>query len=934
MISSKRGQAIVGRNRRAAFLLLLTLLASLLGPAPAAHAQTPTPPAYVQNLLADMTPEEKVGQLFLVTFTGIDASETSQIYDLIVNRHIGGVVLQADNDNFAPAPDTVAEAYRLIRDLQQAEWQGAQLANQDAAGQTVRNVYIPLWVGIIQEGNGAPNDQILSGMTSMPSAMALGATWDPQLSEQAGTVLGRELSAMGFNLYLGPSLDVLEQPGAARADLGNRAFGGDPFWVAEMGRAFVTGLHIGSESRLLVVAKHFPGRGGSDRLPEEEVATVRKSLEQLKQIELAPFFSVTGDASNPQAAVDGLLVSHIRYQGLQGNIRATTRPVSFDPQALSTILALPQIAPWWNNGGLIVSDDLGSRAVREFYAPGGGAFSARLVVRDAFLAGNDMLYLGDITSSDLPERYETVLQILDFFTQKYREDPAFAQRVDAAAARILAAKYRLYGNFSLSAVVPSGTGLDAIGGSEQVTFEAARNAATLISPEVSVLADLLPGPPSFSDRLVIFTDTAVARQCSSCLDQPTLAVDALQRSISQLYGPSAGGQVLETHLASFTFNDLDNFLNGTGGEFIEPDLDRSQWVILLLTDSSNGQPALIRRFLSEQSDRLRDKRVILFAFSAPYYLDSTDISKLTAYYALYSKASPFVEVAARLLFRELTPSGASPVSVPGIGYDLISVTAPDPQQIIPLFLDLPPAPTPTALSTSTPKPTPIPLFGMGDTVVVRTGRILDHNGHPVPDGTVVRFNIGLSGETGILLRQEETTTIGGVARITYRLEQAGMVEIRAQSDPALFSEVLQLDVAEGEVAAVTVIVPVLSETVLPTPLMPIPPEEDEFVTSKGTPTFGGWFLFLLVLAGGGWLAYWTGERVQSPRWGIRWALCALLGGLLAYNYLAFGLPGSESALTSGGGVSLIGFALAGELLGIICAWIWMWRVNAPASRSG
>ncbi len=934
MISLKRGQAIVRRNRRVAFFLLLTCLASLLGPAPAARAQTPTPPVYIQNLLADMTPEEKVGQLFLVTFVGTDTSETSQIYDLIVHHHVGGVVLQADNDNFVDAPNTVAETYRLIRDLQQAEWQGAQIVGTDSAGQPTRSVYIPLWVGIVQEGNGAPNDQILSGMTPMPSAMALGATWEPQLSEQAGTVLGRELSAMGFNLYIGPSLDVLEQPGAASADLGNRAFGGDPFWVAEMGRAFVTGLHTGSDSRLFVVAKHFPGRGGSDRLPEEEVATVRKSLEQLKQIELAPFFSVTGGASNPMAAVDGLLVSHIRYQGFQGNIRATTRPVSFDSQALSAILNLQEINSWWNGGGLVVSDDLGSRAVREFYAPGGGAFSARLIARDAFLAGNDVLYLGDITSSDTPDRYKTILQILEFFTQKYLEDPAFAQSVDAAMVRILSAKYRLYGSFSLPLVTPLEAGLDTIGKSEQVTFEVARNAVTLISPDAAALADLLPAPPAFSDRLVFFTDTTVTRQCSTCLDQPTLAVDALQQSISRLYGPSAGGQVLETNLASFTFNDLNNFLNGTGGEFIEPDLERSRWVILLLTDSSNGQPALIRRFLSERPGLVRNKYVILFAFGAPYYLDSTDISKLTAYYALYGKTSPFVDVAARLLYRELTPSGASPVSVPGIGYDLISVTAPDPQQIIMLFLDLPPAAAPATLSTSTPEPTPIPLFGMGDAVVIRTGKILDHNGNTVPDGTVVRFNIGLSGETGVLLRQEESTTVSGVARITYRLEQPGLVEIRAQSDPALFSEVLQLDVTQGEVAAVTVIVPVLSETVMPTPVTTPAIEESEFVTTKGTPTFGGWFLFLFLLAGGGWLAYWAGARLQSPRWGMRWALCALVGGLLAYNYLALGLPGSEFVLTGGGGVALIGFTLAGELLGVICAWVWMRRVNAPASRSG
>ena len=101
------------------------------------------------------------------------------------------------------------------------------------------------------------------------------------------------------------------------------------------------------------MAKHFPGRGGSDRPLEEEVATVRKSLEQLKQIELAPFFAVTGSSEDPSAITDGLLVSHIRYQGFQGNIRVTTRPVSFDPTALSQILTLPQFSSWrrfrWSN---------------------------------------------------------------------------------------------------------------------------------------------------------------------------------------------------------------------------------------------------------------------------------------------------------------------------------------------------------------------------------------------------------------------------------------------------------------------------------------------------------------------------------------------------------------------------------------------------------
>ena len=78
-----------------------------------------------------------------------------------------------------------------------------------------------------------------------------------------------------------------------------------------MGRAYIAGLHDGSNNRMVVIAKHFPGRGASDRSPEEELATVRKPLEQLKLVELLPFFAVT-DSTQLAELADGLLVSHIR----------------------------------------------------------------------------------------------------------------------------------------------------------------------------------------------------------------------------------------------------------------------------------------------------------------------------------------------------------------------------------------------------------------------------------------------------------------------------------------------------------------------------------------------------------------------------------------------------------------------------------------------
>jgi beta-glucosidase-like glycosyl hydrolase len=147
-----------------------------------------------------------------------------------------------------------------------------------------------------------------------------------------------------------------------------------------MGKNYIQGVHEGSTNRVAVIAKHFPGRGSSDRMPDQEVATVRKSLEQLKQIELAPFFAVTGSASGDPSRTDGLLVSHIRYQGFQGNIRVSTRPVSFDSTALEQLMQLEPISGWRTNGGIVVSDDLGSQAVRKFYDPLEQTFDANVRV--------------------------------------------------------------------------------------------------------------------------------------------------------------------------------------------------------------------------------------------------------------------------------------------------------------------------------------------------------------------------------------------------------------------------------------------------------------------------------------------------------------------------------------------------------------------------
>src|SRR5574339_301473 len=100
------------------FTFLLSLIPSLV------HAQPQTPPAAVRLLLNNMTPEEKVGQLFFVSFNGTDTSASSQIYTLITKYHVGGVVLSAGNDNFTNQ-ETLVQTHSLINNLQNIEWQNS-----------------------------------------------------------------------------------------------------------------------------------------------------------------------------------------------------------------------------------------------------------------------------------------------------------------------------------------------------------------------------------------------------------------------------------------------------------------------------------------------------------------------------------------------------------------------------------------------------------------------------------------------------------------------------------------------------------------------------------------------------------------------------------------------------------------------------------------
>lgn len=965
------------RFRLCGLVLLLLLLFSRGGYDRAAADETGTM-SEAAVLLSSMSVAERVGQLFLVTFPGSTVTEESDIADLIRNYKVGGVALMAENDNFSDEESLPVQITRLTSDLQQlALWGRIMPASTTPISDIIpptatpppTGVSIPLFIAASDEGGGPPDTEIRGGLTPIPSEMAIGATWQPDFARAVGEIVGSELTVIGVNMLLGPSLDVLEKPApAGQSDLGTSVFGGDPYWVGQMGQAYIAGVHSGSQDRVAVIATHFPGNGSSDRPIDEEVSTVRKSLEQLKQIELAPFFAVTQAETPPASRADGLLTTHIRYQGFQGNIRATTAPISFDLQALNTLLQLPQFATWRATEGLLVSDRLGVGAVRRFYDDTGQDFPHRRIAKDALLAGNDLLFVAQFSllDGDYAQQLANVKDTIGWFQERYQMDPSFQQRVDQAATRVLATKLALYGgDFSAENVLPVVENVPALLNQRQPEmFDLAQQAITLISPGQEELSARLPNPPTGSDNIVIFTDVRQATQCSQCPARPIIGQDALQERMLALYGPQASGQVRADQISSFSFADLNAFLKAGPGPIPPPTptpvitatvesqnpptpaapspayvvqeaLRRADWIIIALLDANPAVPdsGALNDFLAQRPDITRNANTVVFAFQAPYYLDTTEISKLTAYYSVYSKTSPFLDAAVRVLFQEIPASGHSPVTIEGVGYDLFTVTQPSDDQVIQLFLLSDGA----LQSPANDEPQEMVV---GETLRLQTGVIVDQNGHPVPDGTLVAFT-QLDRVNGFVSVIAQRPTVNGVANLDYVLEaRTGQFRITAAAGNAKTS--LEVDIAIGDNVRVVVITPTPAPTPIPTST-PLPtPRPTVTVTTSPTPALTptpaaptpepglliplvDMSMLLGMMTGVGLLAaagiLLGNNQHLPPANHLRFTLWGISGGLLTYIYYLLRLPGSDALLPLGAWAAIL-TTLGGGLLGLSLGW---WR---------
>lgn len=861
-----------------------------------------------------MTAAERIGQLLMVTFQGKDISSASDIHQLIADYHIGGILLKRENANWRSGEGEAAAVLALANGLQQVEADSA--VREEPVGEST---YIPLFLSLQGGDDGYPNSQLITELTDVPSAMSIGATWQPSYAQAVGKILGRELSRLGINMYIGPSLDVLESPNpGTTGDLGARTFGGDPFWVGKMGQAYILGIQEGGGNKVAVVATHFPGIGASDRSPEEEVATIRKAMQELQSIDLAPFAKTAADVPGSPGIADGFMVSHIRYQGLQGNIRTSTRPVSLDPQALHLLLALPEFTVWREGGGITVSSSLGAQSMRKFYEATGQTYSNKHVALNAFLAGNDILQISDLVSAEGQTELQATVDTVKYLQRYYETDAAFAEKVDQAVLRILSLKKRLYPQFSAEAVLRPEAALDDLKTDQGIASEICRAGATLISPDPESAGGSTIEPPTSADRMLVFTDSRTVVPCPACTTESDVSPTVFADTVLRLYGPGASGLIQPTRIQSYSFKDLYGYLQGVELPDLDIALANATVLIALIRAPSPGIPESVafQRLLEEEPALIRNKKIIVFALGAPYYLDSTEISKVNAYYALYSKHPGCIEVGARILLGDAAPAGSSPVSIEGINYDLLTELSPDPGQMIQISVGLRGAPTaiaPTEAVTQTLSASPTPMgFSLGDEITFTAGPVMDHNQHIVPDGTGLSFQIVYPDEDipPLLL---DATTVNGIARTDYLLGRQGVMQVSAFSAPANQSTILRLTVGE-EPGFVTAIVPTENGNQTPSPSITPTLSATEAAPGQGGKERAGMdtlVVQLLIIGSFSALAY-TVSR--NPGWGAyRWRvpLGFVVGSLAGYDLAVIGFSGA-------GGFSSFGGRWISVAAGLIC----------------
>lgn len=299
----------------AVLFLVLTLVLGGCGrpPAPPPPATEPPPTAgeppapptpslaeVVEGWLADLTLEEKIGQMLWVGLAGPELD--AQAEALLAAGKAGGVILFARNG-------TDPLAVRGLTDQLQAT-----VAKRDRA--------TPALVVMVDQEGGLVQ-RYRAPLTDWPGNMALGAAADRDLAYQMAAATAAELRSLGIHMNLAPVADVNNNPN--NPVIGLRSFGEDVRAVSALVAATVRGYQ---DHGVMAVVKHFPGHGDTEVDSHHALPVIDHTLERLEAVELPPF------AAAMEAGVSAVMAAHINFPALAPD----SKPATLSPAVLTGLL--------------------------------------------------------------------------------------------------------------------------------------------------------------------------------------------------------------------------------------------------------------------------------------------------------------------------------------------------------------------------------------------------------------------------------------------------------------------------------------------------------------------------------------------------------------------------------------------------------------------
>jgi beta-N-acetylhexosaminidase len=396
---------------------------------------------WVENTLAGMELETKVGQLFCLVAPTEDVEPLGQMLEPIKP---GGLMYRA----FPGA--TIQKNHRYL-----------QVKSE-----------IPLLLAANLERGGSG---IASDGTDFGTQMQIAATDDEGLAYKLGLICGREGRAVGCNWTFSPVIDIdfnYQNP-----ITNTRTYGSDPDRVLRMARAYMRGVH---ENGLAVSIKHWPGDGVDGR--DQHLLT---SVNTLSVEEWDKTFGRVYKGMI-DAGAQAVMAAHIMLPAYSRKLSPGIKDEEIMPASLAPELNYKLLRERLGFNGLIVTD---ATSMAGFTIP----MSREKAVPASIAAGCDVF----LFTLDLEED-------LDYMLQGVRNGILTMERLDEAVSRILALKasLKLHERKSEGTLVPDQSALEVLNCAEHRAWaaECADKAITLVKDT----QDLLPLTVAKHKRILLY----------------------------------------------------------------------------------------------------------------------------------------------------------------------------------------------------------------------------------------------------------------------------------------------------------------------------------------------------------------------------------------------------------------------------------------------